>query len=184
MWICQVIPYFAVFTFLPTILKNLALGSETYETLLINSFLLIGSVLGLYIVNKLSRRTFTILSFVFLTLSTLGIALSSGTSITFIILCFSIFALISAASAVLDVVYPTELFPTEIRATATGICVSASRIGAAIGTFLMPIGMTYWGTNSIILVAAAVCAIGLIVSVLYAPETKGLSLTEAAAVDN
>lgn len=184
MWICQVIPYFAVFTFLPTILKNLALGSETYETLLINTFLLIGSVLGLYIVNKLSRRTFTILSFVFLTLSTLGIALSSGSSITFIIICFSTFALISAASAVLDVVYPTELFPTEIRATATGICVSASRIGAAIGTFLMPIGMTYWGTNSIILVAAAVCAIGLLVSILYAPETKGLSLTEAAAAEN
>lgn len=184
MWICQVIPYFAVFTFLPTILQNLALGNPTYETLLINVFLLIGSILGLYIVNKLSRRTFTILSFVFLTLSTLGISLSSGASITFIIICFSVFALVSAASAVLDVVYPTELFPTEIRATATGVCVSASRIGAAIGTFLMPIGMMYWGTNAIIMIAALICAIGLLVSIFYAPETRGLSLTEAASAEN
>ncbi|MDC5516737.1 sugar porter family MFS transporter [Acinetobacter baumannii] len=183
-WICQVVPYFAVFTFLPTILSNLSIANNSLEILVINGFLLLGSVAGLFIVNWCGRREFAIYSFLALTIATLGVSLGGFFSFTWVLIFFSIFAFVASSISVLDVVYPTELFPTEIRATATGICVSASRIGAAIGTFLMPIGMTYWGTNTIIFIAALICGVGLIVSILYAPETRGLSLNEAASKIN
>ena len=179
-WMCQVFPYFAVFTFLPTIMKNLDQGVS--DTLLVNSFLIFGSLLGLFIVNRIGRRPLAILSFSILTFSTLGIAISDAPII--VLVCFSIFALISSASSVLDAVYPGELFPTEIRATATGICVGASRLAAALGTFLIPIGLNYGGTHFVMLVASVVCGLGLWLCILYAPETRGLSLEQASLVQD
>jgi putative MFS transporter len=91
------------------------------------------------------------------------------------------FALVSSALSALDTVYPSEMFPTSIRATATGICVAFSRIGAAVGTFLLPIGMSAYGVYTVTLVAAGVVAAGLWISVIWAPETRGLTLTAAGA---
>ena len=65
-----------------------------------------------------------------------------------------------------------------------------SRIGAAGGTFLLPVGIDKFGIGpNSMLIAAVVCAIGLVVTYLWAPETTDLSLTEterataAAAAD-
>jgi hypothetical protein len=41
----------------------------------------------------------------------------------------------------LTLVYPYEIFPTEIRAFAVGVGTSVSRIGAAVGTYLVPISL-------------------------------------------
>lgn len=54
-----------------------------------------------------------------------------------------------------------------------------SRVGAAIGTFLLPIGLASWGTGPVMLVGVAVCVLGLVVSVMWAPETTGLELSES-----
>ncbi|WP_199256584.1 MFS transporter [Mycolicibacterium mengxianglii] len=76
----------------------------------------------------------------------------------------------------------SELFPTEIRATATGLITAISRVGAAVGTFLVPIGLESWGVSGIMLVAATMTLVGLVVSVMMAPETKGKSLAEASGL--
>jgi putative MFS transporter len=98
-----------------------------------------------------------------------------------VIVCIALFALVSSALAALDTVYPSEMFPTSIRATATGICVAFSRIGAAIGTFLLPIGMSAYGVHTVTLIAAGIVAAGLWISAIWAPETRGLTLTAAGA---
>lgn len=182
-WLAQVIPYFAVFTFLPKILEGLKLGNSVTGTLTIDLFLLLGSIAGLYFINKVGRRTFAITCYTILTVSTLLIGFGTGMPFFFILLCFSLFAFTSTAISPIDVIYPTELFPTEIRATATGLCVSISRIGAAIGTFLLPIGMTMWSTNIIIIIAGLISAYGLIISILMAPETRNLTLNEASRAE-
>ncbi|MOA38978.1 Inner membrane metabolite transport protein YgcS [compost metagenome] len=74
--------------------------------------------------------------------------------------------------------YPSEIFPTEIRATGVGFAAGMSRLGAAVGTFLLPIGLTYWGTGAVMLMGAAVSATGLLVAFAWAPETKGLELSQ------
>jgi putative MFS transporter len=62
-----------------------------------------------------------------------------------------------------------------------GFATATSRIGAAAGTFLLPIAMERLGTPPTMLIAAAICVAGGIVSHLLAPETKGLALGEASA---
>ena len=84
---------------------------------------------------------------------------------------FSLFAFVIAAAADLESVYPAEIFPTEVRASGTGIAAAISRIGAAIGTFLLPTSVEQFGTGPTML--------GLVLSVAWAPETRHVSLSEA-----
>jgi putative MFS transporter len=83
--------------------------------------------------------------------------------------------------AALDTAYPSELFPTSIRASATGICVSFSRIGAAIGTLLLPVGIEKFGAHGATLITGVVAGVGFLISIAWAPETAGLTLAQAAA---
>ncbi|MCA4132488.1 MFS transporter [Arthrobacter sp. M4] len=179
-WFCQVVPYFAVFTFLPTILESLSTGSAFTQTLTVNIFLLVGGALGVYAIGRVGRRPYALASFTVLALSTAGLGIWANAPLWYIVVCFAFFALVSSAMSSLDIVYPTELFPTEIRGTAMGIAVAFSRIGAAVGTFLLPIGMASWGVQSVTLITAAVAAVGLFACLAWAPETRGLTLTAAA----
>jgi hypothetical protein len=43
---------------------------------------------------------------------------------------------------------PNELFPTEIRGSAVGLASSLSRIGAAIGTYLVPAALSHISIGS------------------------------------
>jgi putative MFS transporter len=78
-------------------------------------------------------------------------------------------------------VYPGEVFPTEIRGIGTGFAAAVSRIGAGLGTFLLPWAMTNLGASVSMLIAAVIAGIGAGLSQWLAPETKGISLTDAAA---
>jgi MFS transporter, putative metabolite transport protein len=88
--------------------------------------------------------------------------------------------LVSGASNFIEVIYPSELFPTQIRATATGVVTAASRIGSAISTFLLPILLHGYGRSATMLCLAAVNVVGLFVTVTLGVETKGRPLDETA----
>lgn len=78
--------------------------------------------------------------------------------------------------------YPNEIFPTEIRSIGVGVGASLSRIGAAVGTWVVPLALESVGIGYTMLGAAAVTFIGLVVSLLWAPETRGMSLEQAASL--
>jgi putative MFS transporter len=96
-----------------------------------------------------------------------------------VVLCFVVFSFFNAASSALTAVYPMEVFPTAIRTTGVGFSAAMSRVGAAIGTFLLPLALDHIGVGPSMLIAAAVLAIGGAVSQFLAPETNGLTLTQA-----
>ena len=73
------------------------------------------------------------------------------------------------------------MFPTEVRGLGTGFAAAVSRVGAGMGTFLLPIGIEKFGVSVTMLIAAVVVFSGALVSQLWAPETKGKSLSETAA---
>ncbi len=52
-----------------------------------------------------------------------------------VVVAFCAYAFASGGPSILEWIYPNELFPTEIRATAVGVSVGISRIGAATGTY-------------------------------------------------
>jgi MFS transporter, putative metabolite transport protein len=179
-WFCQVVPYFAIFTFLPTVLEGLGVQGEFSSEVLLNLFLFAGAIVGVVVMDLMARRTFVVGSFALL--ASIGAALGffPQAPVPVILILFSLFAFIIAAAADLESVYPAEIFPTEVRASGTGIAAAISRIGAAIGTFLLPTSVEQFGTGPTMLGATAVLLLGLVLSVAWAPETRHVSLSEAS----
>jgi putative MFS transporter len=99
-----------------------------------------------------------------------------------VIVCFCTYALLSGGPTVLEWTYPNELFPTNIRATAGGVATSISRIGAAAGTYLLPISLSKLGIGTTMLIGAGITLVGWLVSVAWAEETRGRTLAETSAL--
>jgi putative MFS transporter len=179
----KIIPVFAIYTFGPEILKAFHPGGGNlwiFAYALTNTFFLIGCIPPLALINNLGRRPLMIWSFFFMTLGLLVVGLFPHAPAWVIITGFLVYAAVSGAPGVLQWIYPNELFPTEVRATAVGVATALSRIGAAIGTFALPYVLQTYGIGPTMLINTAITFVGFIVCVWLAPETKGLSLQESS----
>jgi putative MFS transporter len=96
------------------------------------------------------------------------------------IVAFGVFTLTMSAFSNLVGVFPPECFPTEARACGVGLSIACSRLGSAVGTFLLPIGIAQAGVQMTMLALAGVLLIGMLVSIAWAPETKHLTLNQAS----
>ncbi|WP_072932229.1 MFS transporter [Nissabacter archeti] len=183
-WTCSVIPVFAVYAFAPKVLQALNLSGNwaSYGSVAITMLFVVGCVIATRLVNTVGRRSLLIHSFLWsgLALLLLGL-LRDGPSLV-ILLMFGLYALFIGGAQVLQLVYPNEIFPTDIRAAAVGIGTSMSRIGAAVGTWLVPVSLETLGIGQTMYIAAGITLVGLIVSWLMAPETRALDLHEASAL--
>ncbi|MFE2111607.1 MFS transporter [Kitasatospora sp. NPDC059463] len=182
-FLCQVGPLFAMLTFGPQLLEAFGMpGGTVLETLgtgLISLVFLLGCYPALRLIDTWGRRPVIIRSFALMIvpLAVLGIWPDAPAAVVVVALCA--YAFLCGGPNVLDWTYPNELFPTEVRATAVGVATSVSRIGAAVGTYLLPLSLTGIGTGPTMLIAAGVTACGLLVSVLWAEETRGTALGAA-----
>lgn len=179
-WFCQVVPYFALFTFLPQVLSTLGLEGVAGE-ISSSLFLCAGAVVGVVIMDKLPRRTFVIWSFAVLAVSLGTLGVVSDPHRVLVIACFAVFAFVVSAAGNLETVYPSEVFPTEVRASGTGFAAAISRVGAAVGTFLLPTAIASIGVAPTMLIATAVLLAGMALSWAWAPETRHMPLASAAA---
>jgi Sugar phosphate permease len=184
-WMAQVVPCFAIYTFGPTILGAFGLEKGNLAILgdsIISLFFLLGCFPALFLINSMGRRPMLNWSFVFMTLAMFILGFFPAAPTIVIISAFALYAFFSGPPSVLDWVYPNELFPTEIRASAVGLCTAISRIGAALGTFLLPFSLKSFGIGPTMLICAVITLIGLILSIFMAPETKGMTLAESSSV--
>lgn len=184
-WTCAIIPVFAVYAFAPKVLAALKLEGDwaAYGSVAITLLFVIGCIVGTKLIDVLGRRKMLIHSFLWSGLALLLLGAFSDSSEMVVLVFFGAYALLIGGAQVLELVYPNEIFPTELRPYAIGWAVSATRIGAAIGTFLVPMSLETIGIGNTMYVAAAVTLVGLIVSVAWAPETKSKDLSEAAALE-
>ena len=179
-FVCLVIPYFAIYTFLPTILKAIHLNNDSTADFLLNGFLVLGALIGIWLTIKLSRRAFLIGSFAVTCLSLVALSLLPESATLGMIAAFALFTLTMSAFSNLVGVFPPECFPTEVRACGVGLAIACSRLGSAIGTFLLPLGIAHLGFHITMMILAAVLLVGMIVSIAWAPETRHLTLNEAS----
>lgn len=178
-WFCQVFPYFGIGTFLPSIVKAMNLGEGALSEILFNVLLLAGAVVGWFVMDAIARRSMVIWSFVIVTAALLFLGIVPGAPVWLLIPVFLIVAFVISAAADLESVYPSEIFPTEVRASGAGLAAAISRVGAAISTFLLPSVLAGLGIGPTMLVLAGVTAVGLVISVPLAPETRSVALTDA-----
>lgn len=185
-WTCQVIPMFAIYTFGPQIVgllgwdqgKSAALGN-----VVISLFFMLGCIPAMYWLNKMGRRPLLIGSFALMTIALAILGLFSNLGICLVIIMFAIYAFFSGGPGILQWLYPNELFPTDIRASAVGVIMSISRIGTIFSTWALPTFISEYGINNVMLMGAGVSLLGLVVSVLFAPETKGLTLAQTSVME-
>jgi putative MFS transporter len=154
-WTCSIVPLFAIYAFGLKILGALGLTGSlgNYGSAFITVMFLLGCLVAMYFVDRAGRRPLIIHSFVWAGLALLLGIISSAPAWAILVL-FAVYAILIGGTQILQWAYPNELFPTEIRGSAVGLASSLIRIGAAIGTYLVP----------------------------QAPETRGLTLGESAAL--
>lgn len=183
-WSCSVIPVFAVYAFAPRVLEALNLTGDwaAYGSVAITLLFVVGCVVATQLINVIGRRPMILHSFLWSGLALLGLGVFSESSQILILILFGLYAVFIGGAQVLQFVYPNELFPTEIRSLGVGIGASFSRVGAAIGTWLVPISLDTIGIGNTMFAAAAVTFIGLTISYFLAPETQSLSLEEATSL--
>ncbi|MBV4534974.1 MULTISPECIES: MFS transporter [Pseudomonas] len=183
-WTCSVIPVFAVYAFAPKVLAALNLKGDwaSFGSVAITFLFVVGCIIATRLINGMGRRRMLINSFACSGMALLGLAAFHAGSELLILGLFGAYALFIGGAQVLQLVYPNELFPTEIRAGAVGVGTSLSRVGAAIGTWLVPMALDSYGIAFTMYAAAIVTFIGLAFSVALAPETRSLNLQQAASL--
>lgn len=182
----QIIPLYAIYTYLPSMLADLGFTGDDVSYaggIGSSAIILVGAVIGTFYMDRWGRRPVLILPFIPMAGALLLLGFAPNHATLTVIIGFSVYSLFSGITGLLVWSYPGELLPTEIRSTAIGLITAATRVGAAVGTFLVPLAISGIGIHNTMLIGAALTVFGLIVSVIWAPETKGRRLSETSAPD-
>lgn len=185
-WLCQVVPMFALYTFGPQLMEAFGLGSghqAILGDLVISLFFLLGCLPAMYLLNSLGRRPMLIGSFALMTLALLVLGLVPAAGVVLVVAIFGLYAFFSGGPGIMQWLYPNELFPTDIRASAVGAAMAFSRIGTVLATYALPLFLAAYGIGPTMLVGAGISALGLVISALMAPETKNRSLAQTSSLD-
>lgn len=184
--LCQVVPMYAIYTFGPQIMTAFGLG-EGQEAILgesaVSLFFLVGTIPAMFWLNSMGRRKLVLVSLAFMAVGLTILGIWPGAPIYVVIIAFGLYAFFSGGPGILQWLYPNELFPTEIRASAVGVAIGFSRIGTIIATYGTPIFLASFGIGPTMMIAAGLVILGLVLSFFLAPETKGLSLAESSAIE-
>ncbi|UYQ60422.1 MFS transporter [Streptomyces peucetius] len=184
-WLLQIVPLFAIYTFGPTILSAFGMSAGNGSIIgsaLISLLFLAGCLPALRLIDTWGRRPLIVWSFALMAVPLAVLGLAPTAPVAVVLVCFCAYALFSGGPSILEFIYPTELFPTEVRATAVGVGTAVSRIGAAIGTYLLPVGLDRIGAGPTMLIMALITLLGFAVCVTLAPETRGRHLAESSRV--
>lgn len=184
-WTCQVIPMFAIYTFGPQIVGLLGLEqgrSATLGNMVISLFFMLGCIPAMFWLDSIGRRPLLIGSFAMMTMALAALGFFPGLGIGLVVMMFAIYAFFSGGPGILQWLYPNELFPTDIRASAVGVIMSLSRIGTIVSVWGLPIFIANHGISNVMLIGAAISLVGLLISMVFAPETRGLNLMQTGSL--
>jgi MFS transporter, putative metabolite transport protein len=187
-WSLQVIPTFAIGTYIPQILGQFGFANGTREYLgsaVINLLYLASLFPFLYLVERYGRRPTLIWPFLVCSVSLFILGATSGLNMPFIfiLVLFIIYGSFNTGMGMHEWIYPNELFQTHIRGTAMGFSTGVSRIASSIGTFVFPAFLANYGLAATFYACGALYFIGFLVSLFMAPETKNMSLSQASSIN-
>ena len=112
-------------------------------------------------VERLGRRRLAIWPQSICAAALLLIGLWTGAPAWVVLVGFLVFSCFNAMCATLTGVFPAEIFPTEIRGIGPAFAAAISRIGAALGTFLLPWAIATFGAALLCLLQRASAHSGL-----------------------
>jgi MFS family permease len=196
-WFLMDIATYGVGLFTPTILMSLAFRPERLAhgdpflareilsvegAVFLDFFLIIGFALAILLIDRVGRIPLQIFGFLGMAVG-LGILAVAGfgeqQNLFFVFTGFILFnTLMNAGPNTTTYVLPSEIFPTQLRATAHGLASASGKVGATVGIFFLPIFQNELGLEPTLLLVAAAAVLGAAVTWLTAVETVGRSLEE------
>ncbi|MFH5880266.1 MFS transporter [Arthrobacter sp. NA-172] len=145
-------------------------------SIIIDLVFIAGRIPALKLIETWGRRPLIILSFAIMAIPLFILGFVRPAPVAIVVGCFVTYALFSGGLSILECAYRAKSSP-PVRASAVGITTAVSRIGAALGNFALPFGLTYWASPN-----HDYCRItdrpripGVPV---HGPETKGMSLAQ------
>ena len=189
-WFSFDVAFYGIGIFSPTILTILGLSSNLaiLGTAIFDLFAVIGGVLAMVLIDRLGRKTITMVGFsgMAISLSVLAVITHfvsrAGLAATVAPMVFVMFLMFEVTQAIgpgsTDFVYPLELFPTSERSTAVGFGTSVSRVGAILGITTFPFIVASYGISTSLLFFMGFAVIGVLSTLFLGTETKGKTLEE------
>jgi MFS family permease len=186
-WFLMDIATYGVGLFTPTILGAIEISRRTgglnahdfglaEGSAIIDLFLLIGFLLGVWLVPRFGRIRMQTIGFAGMALGMLVLVIAVGltNSVLHIPLVFAGFMLFNllmnaGPNSTTFTLAPT-LFPTQLRATAGGFAAGVAKLGATFGVFLLPILKQKFGVPIVLGIISAVSLLGLIVTLILKRE--------------
>ncbi|GIH15796.1 MFS transporter [Rugosimonospora africana] len=181
-WFAHDVAYYGIQMYSPTILTSL--GGSTQLAADIGSAIIaalgvVGAVIAVLFVDSWGRRPVLLTAFAGETAVLVALALAHAPALALIVVLFAIAILFSnMGPGTLDMVYCTELFPTDLRAAGTGLGTAVSRIGAILGVLVFPDLVSAWGVTGALWLFVAAGVLGLVTTAVLAPETKNRTLEQ------
>jgi hypothetical protein len=142
----------------------------------IDLFLLLGFLLGIWAVPRFGRIRMQVIGFASMAFGMLLLAIAadlanSSLHIPFVFAGFILFNLLmNAGPNSTTFTLAPILFPTQLRATASGFAAGVAKIGATLGVFVLPILKGKFGVPAVLGMMATVSVLGLVVTLVFGHE--------------
>jgi MFS family permease len=189
-WLMMDVATYGVGLFTPVILGAMHFGSSGGGAVasdfanakgsgLVDVFLLVGFIVGIWAVPRFGRIPMQVTGFAGMTLGMLTLMLATladdgpQAHLYLIIGGFVLFnfAMNAGPNATTFTLAPV-LFPTGIRASASGFAAACAKIGATFGTFAVPEIRAAWGLIGVLALMAIVSVGGLIATAAFSHEVR------------
>jgi len=183
LWVFQIfqtVGYYGFGTLVPLVLASKGFSvvtSLTYTSVVFIGYP-IGSALSWLVVERIDRR-WQIVGSAFL-MSVCGLALGTAAVPAAIIASGLVYTIISNIFSNAFHIFQAEIFPTFIRATATGTAYGLSRLSSAAMPFVLLPVLQQWGAAWMFAAVATAMSIVMVDIGLFAPSTTGRPLEQVA----
>ena len=186
-WFLMDIATYGVGLFTPAILGAIEIFGRTrgiaahdfalaQGSAIIDLFLLVGFLLGVWMVPRFGRIRMQAVGFagmavgMFMLLAAVGLT-NSNLHIPLVFAGFILFNLLmNAGPNSTTFTLAPILFPTQLRGTAGGFAAGVAKLGATLGVFLLPIVKEKFGVPSVLGIVSAVSLLGLVVTLILGRE--------------
>jgi MFS family permease len=144
----------------------------------IDLFLLVGFLVGIWAVPRFGRIRMQVIGFASMAFGMLLLIravhlVNSSLHIPLVFTGFILFNLLmNAGPNSTTFTLAPILFPTELRATASGFAAGFAKIGATLGVFVLPILKGTFGVPAVLGMMAGVSILGLVVTLAFGHEDK------------
>ncbi len=193
-WFVFDISFYGTSIYTPTLLNSMSLVvspslnhvqhlmvAEEYSALITLAFTIPGYWIAVALIDSVGRRTLQTVGFAVMALAFAVLGLDSsliGLGAPFVAIYGLTFLFGNIGPNTTTFIVPTEVFPTQFRATGQGFAAGSGKIGASISTLFFGALLVMWGAGGMMLFLALVALLGVLVTLVLVPETKRRALED------